>query len=135
MNVNEKITILTNHLVRMILENDPFIFHGSKIHLFEDEMNGTELRILQPDNPEIKKAVFSFDFPELDVKDDKLDVAVKIASYVSMNLHDYYRRKKNASKGGKKSSSNLTPEQRRERAKKAVATRIAKYGQKSQNSQ
>lgn len=33
---------------------------------------------------------------------------------------------------GKKSASNLTPDQRRERAKKAVAARIAKYGQKSQ---
>lgn len=33
------------------------------------------------------------------------------------------------SKGGRKSSASLTPEQRRERAKKAVAARIAKYGQ------
>lgn len=31
---------------------------------------------------------------------------------------------------GKKSSANLTPEQRKARAKKAVETRIAKYGQK-----
>lgn len=33
------------------------------------------------------------------------------------------------SKAGKKSSAKLTPEQRSERAKKAVAARIAKYGQ------
>lgn len=31
---------------------------------------------------------------------------------------------------GKKSSANLTPEQRKARAKKAVEARIAKYGQK-----
>ncbi len=35
--------------------------------------------------------------------------------------------------GGRKSSSNLTPEQRHERAKKAVAARIKKYGQKTKN--
>lgn len=32
--------------------------------------------------------------------------------------------------GGKKSSAKLTPEQRKERAKKAVEARIKKYGQK-----
>lgn len=32
--------------------------------------------------------------------------------------------------GGKKSSANMTPEQRRERAKKAVEARMKKYGQK-----
>ncbi len=37
------------------------------------------------------------------------------------------------SSGGKKSSANMTPEERRERAKKAVAARIAKYGQKSKS--
>lgn len=33
--------------------------------------------------------------------------------------------------GAKAMNANLTPEQRSERAKKAVAARIAKYGQKS----
>lgn len=33
--------------------------------------------------------------------------------------------------GGKKSSANMTPEQRRERAKKAVEARMKKYGQKA----
>ncbi len=47
----------------------------------------------------------------------------KAEAYDKMNI--------GASVGGKKSSSNLTPEQRSERAKKAVAARIAKYGQKS----
>lgn len=35
-----------------------------------------------------------------------------------------------SSLGGKISSAKLTPEQRRERAKKAVAARMTKYGQK-----
>ena len=36
---------------------------------------------------------------------------------------------KNNSIAGKKSAANMTPEQRSEKAKKAVAARIAKYGQ------
>lgn len=35
------------------------------------------------------------------------------------------------SKAGKASANSLTPEQRRERAKKAVEARIKKYGQKT----
>lgn len=58
---------------------------------------------------------------------------------VPKNEYDKLRRKADAydrmnagsSAGGKKSSANLTPDQRRERAKKAVAARMAKYGQKS----
>lgn len=37
----------------------------------------------------------------------------------------------NNTRAGAVSASRLTPEQRRERAKKAVAARMAKYGQKS----
>lgn len=37
----------------------------------------------------------------------------------------------NNAKAGKKSAANLTPEQRSERARKAVAARMAKYGQES----
>lgn len=40
----------------------------------------------------------------------------------------------NNSIAGKTSSNNLTPEQRHERAKKAVAARMAKYNQKSRKS-
>lgn len=40
-------------------------------------------------------------------------------------------RSKANSISGKASAAKLTPEQRRERAKKAVAARIAKYGQKT----
>lgn len=41
--------------------------------------------------------------------------------------------KQSHAKGANAMNSKLTPEQRRERAKKAVAARIAKYGQKTRN--
>lgn len=57
---------------------------------------------------------------------------------IPKKLYDELKRKADAydkmnagsSKGGKRAWANLTPEQRSERAKKAVAARIAKYGQK-----
>lgn len=42
----------------------------------------------------------------------------------------YDKIKNNNSKAGKASVAKFTPEQRRERAKKAVEVRIAKYGQR-----
>lgn len=42
----------------------------------------------------------------------------------------YDKIKNNNSKAGKASVAKLTPEQRRERAKRAVEARIAKYGQR-----
>lgn len=46
----------------------------------------------------------------------------KAKAYDNMTAH--------LGEAGKKSSANLTPEQRKERAKKAVEARIVKYGQK-----
>ena len=46
----------------------------------------------------------------------------KAKAYDNMTAH--------LGEAGKKSSAKLTPEQRKERAKKAVEARIAKYGQK-----
>lgn len=45
----------------------------------------------------------------------------------------YDKIKNNNSKAGKASVAKFTPEERRERAKKAVAARIAKYGQKTKS--
>ncbi len=42
----------------------------------------------------------------------------------------YEKMIKSRSAGGKKAASNMTPEQRKERAKKAVQARIKKYNQK-----
>lgn len=61
---------------------------------------------------EIKQSILTDEFAELKRKAESYD---------------------KLSGGGKKSSANMTPEQRRERAKKAVAARIAKYGQKSKS--
>lgn len=64
-------------------------------------------------------------------------IAIPIEEYKRLkqkaDAYDLEHAKKGTagSAGGKKSSANLTPEQRRERAKKAVAARMAKYGQKS----
>lgn len=131
MDIDKQITIITNHFVRMIIKNDPFIFQSTKIYFFDDSENGMSLRMLQKDDPEVRKATTSFDFPKLDIRDDQLDIAIELAGYISVKLHDYYKHKNKSSKGGKKSSAKLTPKQRSERAKKAVAARMAKYGQKS----
>lgn len=60
-------------------------------------------------------------------------IAIPIEEYKELKrkAEAYDRMNIGSSAGGKKSSANLTPEQRSERAKKAVAARIAKYGQKS----
>lgn len=63
-------------------------------------------------------------------------IAIPIEEYKELKrkAEAYDRMNIGSSTGGKKSSANLTPQQRSERAKKAVAARIAKYGQKSRKS-
>jgi len=56
-------------------------------------------------------------------RDEYNELKRKADAYDKMNA--------GSSKGGKRAWASLTPEQRSERAKKAVAARIAKYGQKS----
>jgi hypothetical protein len=53
----------------------------------------------------------------------------KVRTVESQKAEAYDESIATRSNGGKKSSGNLTPEQRVERAKKAVQTRIDKYGQ------
>lgn len=62
---------------------------------------------------------------------DEIDAAIELAGLISSRLHEWSKRSQIGKSGGKKSSDNLTPEQRSERAKKAVQARIAKYGQKT----
>lgn len=63
-------------------------------------------------------------------------IAIPIEEYKELKrkaeAYDEMRKKRsNAnSRAGRASASKLTPEQRSERAKKAVAARIARYGQK-----
>lgn len=67
-------------------------------------------------------------------------IAIPIEEYTELKhkakaYDEMYKKRSNAnSRAGKASASKLTPEQRSERARKAVAARIKKYGQKSLNS-
>lgn len=60
-------------------------------------------------------------------------IAIPIEEYKELKrkADAYDKMSVGASIGGRKAWSKLTPEQRSERAKKAVAARMAKYGQKS----
>lgn len=62
---------------------------------------------------------------------EKISISLQEYTELRRKADAYDKMNAGSSSGGKKSSANLTPEQRRERAKKAVAARIAKYGQKS----
>lgn len=69
--------------------------------------------------------------------EEKISISLQEYNELKRKADAYDRsreiRSKTNSAAGKASAAKLTPEQRRERAKKAVAARIAKYGQKSRN--
>ena len=62
-------------------------------------------------------------------------IAIPKSEYLELKrrAEAYDKIKAKNSTAGKASASSLTPEQRRERAKKAVQARIAKYGQRSKS--
>lgn len=64
---------------------------------------------------------------------EKIAIPIEEYNELRRKAEAYDKISASNSQAGKKSAANLTPEQRRERAQKAVAARIAKYSQKSQN--
>ncbi len=130
---DEQIKVLTNHFVKMCkgFGFDMFRSCGSQIALFHQE-DGWSIELVEPTNLRLKNATMHFDYP-LVLPEDEWDAAIELAGLISIRLHDWMNRSKIGKAAGKASASKLTPEQRRERAKKAVAARIAKYGQKTGN--
>ncbi len=61
---------------------------------------------------------------------EKIAIPKKLYDELKRKADAYDRMNVGSSKGGKRAWAKLTPEQRSARAKKAVAARIAKYGQK-----
>lgn len=88
--------------------------------------DGYEIRAVPIDSAE--KFDLMFGFPKL--QGDDIDKMIDLAGVISLKISEWLERQ-SRSAGGRKSSSNMTPEQRTERAKKAVRARIDKYNQKS----
>ncbi len=128
---DKQISTLTNQFVRtgmrVGLQNG--CGGGRQIALFRyDDSWGIEL--VEHTEKRLSKATMHFDYPAFLPKDE-IDAAIELAGLISSRLHEWSKRSQIGKSGGKKSSDNLTPEQRSERAKKAVQARIAKYGQKT----
>lgn len=65
--------------------------------------------------------------------EEKISISLQEYNDLKRKAEAYEKLSNGGKSGGKKSSANMTPEQRRERAKKAVEARIAKYGQKKKD--
>lgn len=128
-----QITTITNHFVRLMQQYGLHTGVGANIALIRYD-DGWGLEILQARDSRLKDASVKFPYPEFTTKNDNvMDLSLELAGYISHKLHNWSKLSKQNSKAGKISSNRLTPEQRRERAKKAVAARMAKYGQKRRN--
>lgn len=125
-----QITTLTNHFIRMGLKVglQSACGGGRQIALFRHD-DGWSIELVELTEKRLSKSVTHFDYP-MTLPDNEMDAAIELAGIISMRLHEWAKRSTIGKRAGKKSAASLTPEQRRERAKKAVAARIAKYGQK-----
>lgn len=125
------INTLTNHFIRMIMKVGLHTAcgDGRQICLFKYE-NAWSLDLVSNTEMRLGNALTKFDYPE-SLPEDDLDAAIELAGLISAKLHHWANRSRVSKAGGTASANKLTPEQRSERAKKAVAARIAKYGQKS----
>ncbi len=66
---------------------------------------------------------------------EEITISMKEYNSLKADSEAYHKIKKRNQDAAKSGMARLTPEQRRERAKKAVAARIAKYGQKSRKTE
>lgn len=126
---DDTITQLTNGFVRAGLKAGFASGTEDKLICLFRHNDGWSLEVARKSSDYAKDALAAFDFPRK-LPDDELDAAIELASLISHKLH-FWSNSQKAHSAAKKYHSSLTTEQRRERAKKAVAARIAKYGQKS----
>lgn len=125
---DEQITTLTNGFVKM---GRRFGFKGTEggtVGLFGHD-DGWSLELVQPKSVETKSAKTLIKLPD-DLPEGNLDAAIALAGHISWKLHDWNQTTA-AANGSRKYQASLTPEQRSERARKAVEARIKKYGQKT----
>lgn len=112
---DEDITKLTNHFVRTGMKVGFANGIGTNICLFRYN-DGWGLELVPPRDPRLKEASTKFKFPD-HLPSDEIDAAIALAGLITHKLHNWNTAKKSAAA---RDSSQFA---------KAVAVRIAKYGQ------